>query len=65
MARRTEPQAGGANALRFLDLNAFSEGTSTVRPRDDGYDVLYGGGLLDGYRDPPRRKLTLPLSGLS
>ena len=51
MARLTESQAGGANVLRFLDLIAFSEGTSTVKGSDDGYSVLYGGGLFQGYAD--------------
>lgn len=63
MARLTETQAGGSNVLRFLDLIAFSEGTSTVKASDDGYNVLYGGGLFQGYADHPRRKLTFPING--
>lgn len=63
MARLTEAQAGGANVLRFLDLIAFSEGTSTVKVSDGGYNVLYGGGLFTGYLDHPRRKLTFPING--
>ena len=63
MARLTEAQAGGANVLRFLDLIAFSEGTSTVKASDDGYNVLYGGGLFAGYADHPRKKLTFPING--
>ncbi|MBZ3664022.1 glycoside hydrolase family 24 protein [Pseudomonas monteilii] len=63
MAKLTESQAGGANVLRFLDLIAFSEGTSTVTSSDDGYNVLYGGGLFHGYADHPRRKLTFPING--
>lgn len=63
MARLTETQAGGANVLRFLDLIAFSEGTSTVNGSDDGYNVLYGGGLFTGYQDHPRQKLTFPING--
>lgn len=63
MARLTQIQAGGANALCFLDLIAFSEGTSTVRGSDDGYNVLYGRGLFNGYLDHPRRKLTFPING--
>lgn len=63
MARLTEAQAGGANVLRFLDLIAFSEGTSTVKGSDDGYNVLYGGGLFTGYQDHPRQKLTFPING--
>ncbi|WLP07086.1 glycoside hydrolase family 24 protein [Pseudomonas putida] len=63
MARLTEPQAGGANVLRFLDLIAFSEGTSTVKGSDDGYNVLYGRGLFTGYADHPRKKLTFAING--
>ncbi|MNO89354.1 Phage lysozyme [compost metagenome] len=63
MAKLTEAQVGGANVLRFLDLIAFSEGTSTIKASDDGYNVLYGGGLFQGYADHPRRKLTFPING--
>lgn len=63
MARLNEAQAGGANVLRFLDLIAFSEGTSPVAGSDDGYNVLYGRGLFTGYQDHPRRKLTFPIKG--
>lgn len=63
MARLTEAQAGGANVLRFLDLIAFSEGTSTIKGSDEGYNVLYGGGLFNGYQDHPRQKLTFPING--
>ena len=63
MARLTETQAGGADVLRFLDLIAFSEGTSTVKVSDDGYNVLNGGGLFQGYTDHPRRKLTFRING--
>ncbi|AJQ46449.1 MULTISPECIES: glycoside hydrolase family protein [Pseudomonas] len=63
MARISEAQAGGANVLRFLDLIAFSEGTSTIRASDDGYNVLYGGSLFTGYADHPRKKLTYPING--
>lgn len=44
--------------LRFLDLIAFSEGASTVKGGDDGYSVLYGGGLFQGYADHPRCRVT-------
>jgi len=63
MARLTESQAGGANVLRFLDLIAFSEGTATIKASDEGYNVLYGGALFQGYADHPRRKLTFPING--
>ena len=63
MARLTAMQAGGANVLLFLDLIAFSEGTSTIKGSDDGYNVLYGGGLFKGYLDHPRQELTFPIKG--
>lgn len=44
MARIGEAAAGGRNVLDFLDMLAWSEGTSTSRhTRDDGYDVIVGG----------------------
>ncbi|AYN09544.1 glycoside hydrolase family 24 protein [Pseudomonas putida] len=63
MARLTEQQAGGVSALRFLDLIAFSEGTTTVLASDEGYNVLYGRGLFTSYQDHPRQKLTFPING--
>ncbi|MBK5008375.1 glycoside hydrolase family 104 protein [Pseudomonas sp. S60] len=63
MARINLEQAGGKNVLTFLDLLAWSEGTSTIKASDDGYNVLYGGGLFQGYADHPRRKLTFPING--
>lgn len=63
MARITEDKAGGASVLLFLDLIAFSEGTSTVRVSDDGYNILYGGSLFTGYLDHPRKRITLPING--
>jgi muramidase (phage lysozyme) len=63
MARLTKVHTGDANVLRFLDLIAFSEGTSPVKGSDDGYNVLYGGGLFTSYLDHPRQKLTFPING--
>lgn len=48
---------------KFLDLIRYSEGTSTVRGSDDGYNVLFGGELFHSYADHPRRKLTFPING--
>jgi muramidase (phage lysozyme) len=48
---------------KFLDLIAFSEGTSTVKGSDDGYNVIYGGGLFPGYADHPRKMLTFRING--
>lgn len=63
MARIFAADAGGPNVLAFLDMLAWSEGTSTIKASDDGYNVLYGGGLFQGYADHPRRKLTFPING--
>lgn len=61
MARITEQEAGGRNALAFLDMLAVSEGTDDGRQatRDDGYDVLVGGELFASYADHPRRLVRL------
>lgn len=63
MARLSSTAVGGLNVLAFLDMLAWSEGTSTIKASDDGYNVLYGGGMFYGYADHPRRKLTLPING--
>jgi muramidase (phage lysozyme) len=47
MATITAQQAGGANVARFLDLLAWSEGTSTsAATKNAGYDVIVSG--VDG-----------------
>lgn len=44
MARITPQQAGGVNVVAFLDMLAWSEGTSTSpATRDRGYDVIVTG----------------------
>lgn len=63
MARLNSTVVGGLNVLAFLDMLAWSEGTSTIKASDDGYNVLYGGGMFYGYADHPRRKLTFPING--
>ena len=50
MAAITAEQAGGEALVRFLDLIAFSEGTSTSpNTQNDGYDVIVGG--VDGHHE--------------
>lgn len=49
------------NRKAFLDTIAVSEGTKGKG--DDGYNVLYGGGLFSGYADHPRKMLTFPIKG--
>lgn len=47
MPQITEAQASSANLLAFLDMLAWSEGTSTsTATKDDGYDVIVTG--VDG-----------------
>lgn len=48
MAAITAEQAGDVDLVRFLDLIAFSEGTSSSPvTKDDGYDVIVSG--VDGH----------------
>lgn len=63
MTRLAVSAAGGKNMIAFLDMIAYSEGTSTVKGSDDGYNVLYGGGLFVSYADHPRQRITLPING--
>lgn len=45
---RTNGQLG-----KFLDMIAFSEGTSRVPDSDDGYRVMVGGHVFSSYDDHP------------
>lgn len=47
------------NLRAFLDMIAFSEGTSTVKGSDDGYNVMVGGTLFTSYADHPRKVVEL------
>ena len=50
MAAITAEQAGGDALVKFLDLIAFSEGTSTsAHTQNDGYDVIVAG--IDGHHE--------------
>ena len=51
-ARISPEEAGGQNVVAFLDTIAFSEGTAFRG--DDGYNVLVGGQLFQGYVYHPR-----------
>jgi muramidase (phage lysozyme) len=46
-----------SNLQAFLDMIAVSEGTKNLG--DDGYNVLVGGTLFDGYADHPRKVVVL------
>ncbi len=45
---------GGANLAAFLDMIAYSEGTSGP----DGYRTMFGGRLFDSYADHPRQVIS-------
>lgn len=56
MSRILAADTGGVNVLAFLDMIAWSEiGPKLLAASDDGYNVLVGGTLFDGYADHPRR----------
>lgn len=66
MARITADEAGGANVLAFLDMLAWSEGTSnSPTTLDDGYDQLVGRTRFAGYADHPRKLVRLPKLNIS
>lgn len=64
MARISAADAGGINVLAFLDMLAWSEGTSTINASDDGYNVIVGGGLFTDYSKHPRKLVALPRYGI-
>ena len=64
MAIITAAQAGGLNVLAFLDMLGWSEGTTTIKGSDDGYNVLVGGKLFGSYADHPRILVPLPRYGI-
>lgn len=47
----------------FLDMIATSEGT--IKLGDNGYNVLVGGGLFEGYKDHPRKLVWIPRLSLN
>lgn len=49
----------GDNRKAFLNMIAFSEGTSTIEGSDNGYNVLVGGTLFDSYADHPRKLVVI------
>jgi len=50
------------NLIAFLDMIATSEGT--INLGDNGYNVLVGGALFQGYADHPRIVVTVNSRGL-
>lgn len=53
-----------ANEKAFLDMIAWSEGTSTIKESDNGYNVIVGGALFESYADHPRKLVVLNKKGL-
>jgi len=45
------------NLKAFLNMIAFSEGTSTIKASDNGYNVIVGGTLFTSYQDHPRKRV--------
>lgn len=52
------------NQKAFLDMIAYSEGTTRVSGSDNGYNVICGGKLFDSYADHPRIMVDLPNLGI-
>jgi muramidase (phage lysozyme) len=52
------------NRAAFLDMIAWSEGTSRIEGSDNGYNVIVGGDLFTGYADHPRQLVFLPELGI-
>lgn len=66
MPRLNENEVGGRNVLAFLDTLAWSEiGPRLLAASDDGYNVIVGGDLFEGYADHPRRLVRLSRLGIS
>jgi muramidase (phage lysozyme) len=53
-----------SNRSAFLDMIAWSEGSTRVDGSDNGYNVLVGGGLFTGYADHPRQPVFFPRLGI-
>ena len=51
------------NIAAFLDMIANSEGTAGKG--DDGYNVIVGGSLFDGYADHPNKRVWLAKLGIN
>ena len=57
---------GSPNLCAFLDTIATSEiGATLLAASDNGYNVLVGGTLFEGYEDHPRKLVWLPRLNIS
>jgi muramidase (phage lysozyme) len=55
-----------ANKRAFLDMIAFSEiGPKLLAASDNGYNVMVGGELFDGYKSHPNKLVYIPRLRLS
>lgn len=52
------------NVAAFLDMLAWSEGTSTIKTSEEGYNVLVGGKLFQDYSKHPNILVDLPRYGI-
>lgn len=53
------------NEKAFLDMIAYSEiGPKLLAKSDNGYNVIVGGALFNGYDDHPRKLVDLPRLGI-
>lgn len=48
-----------SNLKAFLDTISVSEGTSTIKASDNGYNVLVGGKLFTSYATHPNKRVKL------
>lgn len=53
-----------ARVKSFLDLIGWSEGTTTIKESEDGYNVIVGGKLFHDYSDHPRVLVDIPAYGI-
>ena len=47
------------NIKAFLDMIAWSEGTTRTKGNENGYNVIVGGTLFSDYSDHPRKLITI------
>lgn len=64
MSRVPLRRPGDANIAAFLDMIAWSEGTTRIAGSDDGYNVIVGGELFGDYADHPRKLVVLSRLGI-
>ncbi|HEY2452889.1 MAG TPA: glycoside hydrolase family 104 protein [Scandinavium sp.] len=53
------------NMKAYLSMLGWSEGTTTIKGSDNGYNVIVGGGLFTSYADHPHKSVKIPSLGIS